>query len=180
MAAGNPAAASALRSRDLRAVDPAELRILRGLRTGDVIGDCQVTVDGKRQRSVISQAAMTEPLDWYTGPSPWGGPIAAPSTVVNLLYADLLAGLREAMGKHVGLFGAIEIRFLNGPAFLDRSYHVTGEIVALSQTPKTEVLWFDSHALDEAGRPVVDMRMMLRQMKQTSPLYAGEPATLSP
>ncbi len=179
-AAGNPAAASALRSRDLRAVDPAELRILRGLRTGDVIGDCQVTVDGKRQRSVISQAAMTEPLDWYTGPSPWGGPIAAPSTVVNLLYADLLAGLREAMGKHVGLFGAIEIRFLNGPAFLDHSYHVTGEIVALSQTPKTEVLWFDSHALDEAGRPVVDMRMMLRQMKQSSPLYAGEPATLSP
>jgi hypothetical protein len=179
-AAGNPAAVSALRSRDLRAVDPAELRILGSLRPGAAIGDCQVTVDGERQRSVISQGAMTEPLDWYTGSSPWGEPIAAPSTVVNLLYAELLAGLREAMGKHVGLFGAIEIRFLSGPVFLGRSYRVTGEIVALSQTPKTEVLWFDSRALADGDRPVAQMRMMLRQMKQSSPRYAGETTTLSP
>jgi acyl dehydratase len=177
-AAGNPAATSALRSRDLRPVDPAELRILAALRPGDAIGDCQVTVDGERQRSVVSQGFMTEPLDWYTGSSPWGGPIAAPSTVVNLLYADLLAGLRTTLGKHVGLFGAIEIRFLNGPVFLGRRYRVTGEVVALSQTPKTEVLWFDSQALDEAGRPVADMRMMLRQMKQSSPRYAETQPTL--
>ncbi len=179
-AAGNPAAVSALRGRDLRAVDPAQLRILGSLRPGDAIGDCQVTVGDQRQRSVISHGAMTEPLDWYTGSSPWGGPIAAPSTVVNLLYADLLAGLREAMGKHVGLFGAIEIRFLSGPVFLSRSYRVTGEIVALSQTPKTEVLWFGSRALDDGGRPVADMRMMLRQMKQSSPRYIGEAATRTP
>jgi hypothetical protein len=178
-AAGNPEAVSALRRRDLRAVDPAELRILAGLRPGDAIGDCQVTADGERQRSVIGQGAMTEPLPWYTGPSPWGGPIAAPSTVVNLLYADLLAGLRGAMGKHVGLFGAIEIRFTGGPVFLDRTYRVTGEIVAVSQTPKTEVLWFDSRALDGAGRPIAEMRMMLRQMKQSSPRYADGAATLS-
>jgi hypothetical protein len=178
--AGNPAAVSALRGRDLRPVDAAELRILGSLRPGDAIGDCRVTVDGERQRSVISQDAMTEPLDWYTGSSPWGGPIAAPSAVVNLLYADLLAGLREAMGKHVGLFGAIEIRFLAGPVFLGRRYRVTGEVVALSQTPKTEVLWFDSRAFDDTGRPIADMRMMLRQMKQSSPRYAGEAATLGP
>jgi hypothetical protein len=179
-AAGNPRQVSALRSRDLRAVDPAELRILRGLRPGDTIGDCQVKADGERQRSVIEQNAMTEPLAWYTGNSPWGGPIAAPSTVVSMLYADLLAGLRDTMGRHVGLFGAIEIRFPGGPVFLDRTYRVTGEIVAVSQTPKTEVLWFDSHAMDEAGRPTAEMRMMLRQMKQSSPLYADEAATLSP
>jgi hypothetical protein len=176
-AAGSPDVVSALRGRDLRAVDPAELRILASLRPGDPLGDCEVTVDGKRQQSVISQGAMTEPLDWYTSSSPWGGPIAAPSTVVNLLYADLLAGLREAMGKHVGLFGAIEIRFLCGPVFLGRGYRVTGEIVALSQTPKTEVLWFDSRALDDAGQTIADMRMMLRQMKQSSPRYADAQAT---
>lgn len=179
-AAGNPGEPSALRSRDLRPVDPAELRILRDLRPGETIGDCQVTVDGERQRSVIGQNAMTEPLAWYTGNSPWGGPIAAPSAVVNLLYADLLAGLRETMGRHVGLFGAIEIRFIGGPVFLDRTYRVTGEIVAVSQTPKTEVLWFDSHALDGAGRPIAEMRMMLRQMKESSPRYADEAASPRP
>jgi len=171
-AAGSPQEPSALYSRDLRPEDPAELRILKALRPGDVLGECRSAADGARQRAVIDGGAMTEPLDWYTGASPWGRPIAAPSAVVSLLYADLLRGIRDSMGEHVGLFGAIEIRFLVGPVFLDRGYRVTGEIVALSQTPKTEVMWFDSRALDENATVIAKMRMMLRQMKQSSPLYA--------
>jgi hypothetical protein len=171
-AAGSPQAQSALRSRDLRPVDSAELRILKALRAGDSLGDCRAAADGTRQRAIIDGGAMTEPLDWYTGPSPWGGPVASPSAVVNLLYSDLLRGIRDSMGEHVGLFGAIEIRFHAGPVFVDHAYRVTGEVVALSQTPKTEVLWFDSRALDDAGTLVAEMRMMLRQMKQSSPLYA--------
>ena len=120
---------------------------------------------------------MTEPLDWYSGESPWGGPIAAPSSVVSLLYSELLADARQAMGEHVGLFGAIEIRFCSGPVFLDREYRVTGTVAAVSQTPKTEVLWFDSRALDNEDQPVAEMRMMLRQMKQSSPLYADAEQT---
>jgi acyl dehydratase len=175
-AVGNPAAASALNGRDLRPADPAELRILTGLKAGDILGDFRAAVNGERQQSAIGQSAMTEPLDWYSGPSPWGGPIASPSGVVGLLYAELLAETKEAMGQHVGLFGAIEIRFRAGPVFLDRDYRVTGEVVAVSQTPKTEVLWFDSRALDERGEPVAEMRMMLRQMKQSSPLYRNSAA----
>lgn len=75
------------------------------------------------------------------------------------------------MGEHVGLFGAIEIRFRSGPVFTDGHYRVTGQVVALSQTPKTEVLWFDSRALDGAGTVVAEMRMMLRQLKQSSARY---------
>ncbi len=173
-AAGDPRAASALHERDLRPIDPAELRILKALKAGDVLGDLRAAVNGDRQRSVIEQQAMTEPLDWYRGPSPWGGPIASPSGVVGLLYTQLLADTKETMGEHVGLFGAIEIRFRAGPVFLDRDYRVTGEVAAVSQTPKTEVLWFDSRALDDRDQPVAQMRMMLRQMKQSSPLYRGE------
>ena len=173
-AAGDPRAASALHQRDLRPIDPAELRILKALKAGDVLGDLRAAVNGHRQRSVIEQQAMTEPLDWYRGPSPWGGPIASPSGVVGLLYTQLLAGTKETMGEHVGLFGAIEIRFRAGPVFLDRDYRVTGEVAAVSRTPKTEVLWFDSRALDDRDQPVAQMRMMLRQMKQSSPLYRGE------
>jgi hypothetical protein len=171
-ATGSPPVPSALRSRDLRPVDPAGLRILKALRPGDGLGEWHVQVDGERQQAVISQGAMTEPLDWYTGSSPWGGPIASPSAVVSLLYTDPVEGLREALGQHVGLFGAIEISFHAGPVFLDRTYRVTGEVTALSQTPKTEVLWFDSRAVDDVGTPVAEMRMMLRQMKQSSPLYS--------
>ncbi len=168
---GNPAEPSALHARDLRPVDPEQLRILRGLRPGAALGDLMVAPDGERQRQRIGQEGMTEPLDWYTGPSPWGGPIAAPSAVVDLLYRRLLDDAKLSMGEHVGLFGAIEIRFRSGPVFTDVRYRVTGEVVALSQTPKTEVLWFDSRALDADGQLVAEMRMMLRQLKQSSPRY---------
>jgi hypothetical protein len=171
---GNPAEPSALRSRDLRPADPAQLRILAGLRPGTVLGDVTAEPDGARQRKRIAEDAMTEPLDWYTGPSPWGGPIAAPSTVVDLLYRHLLDAVRGSMGNHVGLFGAIEIRFRSGPVFTDSRYRVTGEVVALSETPKTEVLWFDSRALDGDGTLVAEMRMMLRQLKQSSPRYQAD------
>jgi acyl dehydratase len=172
-AVGSPHAPSALHERDLRPVDPAELRILKALKAGDVLGDFRAAVNGERQRSVIGQGAMTEPLGWYSGRSPWGGPIASPSGLVGLLYTQLLDETKEAMGDHVGLFGAIEIRFRAGPVFLDRDYRVTGEVAAVSQTPKTEVLWFDSRALGDSDEPVAEMRMMLRQMKQSSPLYAS-------
>ena len=172
-AVGNPQAASALHERDLRPADPAGLKILQALKTGDVLGDLRVAVNSERQGSMINRGAMTEPLDWYSARSPWGGPIASPSGVVGLLYTQLLAETSKAMGEHVGLFGAIEIRFRAGPVFLDRDYRVTGEVAAVSQTPRTEVLWFDSRALDDHDEPVVEMRMMLRQMKQSSPRYDG-------
>jgi hypothetical protein len=168
---GHPAETSALRSRDMRPVDPAQLRILAGFKPGAVLGDVTLRPDGDRQRQRIERHGMTEPLDWYTGPSPWGGPIAAPSAVVDLLYARLLDNAKASMGDHVGLFGAIEIRFRSGPVLLDSRYRITGEVVAVSQTPKTEVLWFDSRAHDASGTLVADMRMMLRQLKQSSPLY---------
>ena len=168
---GQPAETSALRSRDMRPVDPAQLRILADFKPGAVLGDVTVRLDGERQRRRIEHQGMTEPLDWYTGPSPWGGAIAAPSAVVDLLYARLLDGAKASMGDHVGLFGAIEIRFWSGPVLLDNLYRVTGEVVAVSQTPKTEVMWFDSRAFDASGTRVADMRMMLRQLKQSSPRY---------
>jgi hypothetical protein len=173
---GDPAEPSALHARDLRAVDSAELRILRDLGPGAVLGDLTLEPDGERQRQRIDHGGMTEPLDWYTGPSPWGGPIAAPSAVVDLLYRRLLEDAKRSMGEHVGLFGAIEIRFRSGPVFTDARYRVTGEVVAVSHTPKTEVLWFDSRALGADGTLVAEMRMMLRQLKQSSPRYQGHEA----
>jgi hypothetical protein len=168
---GHPAEPTALFSRDMRPTDTSQLRILSALRPGDSLGDLHTSVNGASQRTIISEGGITEPLDWYTGPSPWGGPIASPSRVVSLLYRDLLAKPKQEMGPHVGLFGAIEIRFFSGPVLVDQAYRVTGEVVALTDSPKTEGLWYDSHATDDAGRPVADMRMYHRQLKASSPKY---------
>jgi hypothetical protein len=98
------------------------------------------------------------------GSTPCGSRQAATSRNAErpLMVTRLTAGMRPSA----------TIRFHAGPVFVDRAYRVTGEVVALSRTPKTEVLWFDSRALDDAGTLVAEMRMMLRQMKQSSPLYA--------
>ena len=71
----------------------------------------------------------------------------------------------------IGLFGAIEIRNVNGPMLLGRNYKLGGSILATGDSPKTEYYWFDSYADDEQGRRVAEMRMMLRFMKKSSALY---------
>lgn len=162
---------SALRTRDLRGGDPAELRILSALRPGMELGVEKVRLGPERQRERIARDLCSGPLDWYTGPSPWGGAIAAPSAAVELLWAAPTKALRAHTGRAVGLFGAIEVAHLAGPILLDATYTVTGQVTAVGQSPKTEYLWFDSHAADEQGRDIAAMRMLLRFMKASSPRY---------
>ena len=171
---GTPDTTSALFDRDLRPVDPSRLRLLKDVHPGDRLGPVEVPVNSERQRTALRERYLTEPLDWYGQVSPWGPAVASPSVTVDLLYSELLKPLKERLGPRVGLFGAIEIRYHAGPVFLDRSYTVSGEVVAVSETPKTEVFWYDSHAHDAEGRRVVSMRMMLRSLKASSPLYADQ------
>jgi hypothetical protein len=166
-------AASALRVRDLRPVAPERLRILAGLRPGASLGEWRQRLDGTRQLARYRAGAISDPLSWYAEASPWGGPIATVSTAVELLWGVPMAGLRGALGEAVGLFGAIEVAHHAGPLMLGSRYRVTAEIVALSESPKTEVLWFDSTAWSDAGL-VASQRMMLRFMKASSPLYTEE------
>jgi hypothetical protein len=170
---GDPGVPSAVFARDLRPADPGSLRILAAFRPGESLGTLRLNPDAERQRDIVDRGQLTEPLPWYREDSPWGGPIAAPSTIVSLLYSEILTPVKEKMGQRVGLFGAIEVRFSHGPVFLDETYDVSGEIVALSETPKTEVLWFDSWA-EAGGQRVATMRMMLRSMKAASPQHYPE------
>ncbi len=159
---------------DLRQSPPEELRILAGLRPGARLAPRTFTVDPEAQRERIEQSAMTEPLPWYTGPSPWGPPIVPPSSIVQLIRNG-----RDDFGPNiadaVGLFSAIELRFGAGPLRCGTTYQVSGEVVAVGASPKTEYVWYDSRATDDAGAVVVSMRMQLRWMKASSPLY--QPAT---
>ena len=114
-------------------------------------------------------AVCTEPLPWYTGASPWGGPIANPGQIVHLMFH---ARQPRGAGRIVGLFGAIEVNQINGPVFIDREYEVAGKVVALGVTPKTEYVWYETVARDPAsGNDVASMLMMLRFMKASSPLW---------
>ena len=74
----------------------------------------------------------------------------------------------------MGLFGAIELCNLAGPAFVDREYLATGEVLAVGETPKSEYYWYESQLHDpQGGEAVMSMIMMLRFMKRSSELWAA-------
>lgn len=166
---GTIAEPTALLRRPLDRFEPGELRILNGITAGREFDPVEVTIDIERQRQRM--AVITEPLDWYVGDSPWGGPIAMPTSMVQALYAKSVATLRGQMGGAVGLFGAIELRNINGPVRVGTPYTVTGHVVAVGQSPKTEYMWFETGMDDAAGTRIAEMRMLLRWMKASSSLY---------
>lgn len=166
---GDPDEPSALLQIDTSRFDAGELRILADVKPGDVIPGAEVAMPSDHQQERLD--VITEPLEWYDGSSPWGGPVASPATVVHYLYGHPARVIGSKAGQAVGLFGAIEIRHKSGPLVLDETYRVGGEIVAVGSSPKTEYVWFESHADTADGRRVAEMRMQLRWMKASSPLY---------
>lgn len=168
---GDPGEPSALLQIDLSRFETGELRILEGIAAGDAIPQAEVAMPSEHQRERLH--VITEPLEWYSDTSPWGGPVASPATVVHYLYGYPARVVGRKAGRAVGLFGAIEVRHVNGPLVLDETYRVGGEIVAVGESPKTEYVWFESYADAPDGRRVAEMRMQLRWMKASSPLYAA-------
>jgi hypothetical protein len=168
---GEPGEPTALRQLDLTRFEPGTLRILDGMNPGDAIAVAEVSMPAEVQTSRMD--VITEPLDWYVGSSPWGGPIASPATVAHFLYAHPARVVGRNAGRAVGLFGAIEVRHVNGPLVLDETYRVGGEVVAVGESPKTEYVWFESYADRMDGVRIAEMRMQLRWMKASSPLYSG-------
>jgi hypothetical protein len=168
--AGTPEEPTALLRRPLDRFESGDLRILKALKAGDRFEDCEVRLPPQAQAERME--VITEPMEWYVKPSPWGGPIVTPAAMVQLLYQKPVATLRGKLGAAVGLFGAIELRNINGPVFVDRPYRASGHVVAVGQSPKTEYMWFES-ALDEGDKRIAEMRMLLRFMKASSPLYQG-------
>ncbi len=167
---GVPAEPSMLRRKMAEPREAGELRILEALSVGQHLG---TSVERLPMAALASRLEVcTEPLPWYSGASPWGGPIANPSAIVTLMFN---ARQPRGAGRIVGLFGAIEINHINGPVFVDRDYEVRGTVHALGTTPKTEYVWYETIASEPGGgNDVASMLMMLRFMKASSPLW--EPA----
>ncbi len=166
---GAPGVPTALLARPLERFEPGELRILAGVQKGHRFEPVQVACTAEDQERRL--AVTTEPMDWYRGEgSPWGAPPVMVAPLVQMLYAKSVAQVRGGFGA-VGLFGAIEIRNVNGPALVGEAYTCRGEVIAVGQSPKTEYLWFETGLDDAGGKRVAEMRMLLRFMKASSSLY---------
>jgi hypothetical protein len=166
---GVPAEPSLLRRKLAEPREEGERRILARVSPGAEIEPVRTTLTAETSKPRL--AVVTEPSDWYTGPSPWGGAIVNPGLLVHLMVAaQRNMGLP---GGAVGLYGAIEIHHINGPAFAGKEYEINARILQLGTTPKTEYLWFETLMTDPVGRkPVAEMLMMLRFMKASSSLWS--------
>jgi hypothetical protein len=167
-AVGDPGVPTAL-SKRVASRDADGLRILAALDDGDVMAESGVSYSQRAQDDWLT--VITERLPCYQGSSPWGGAVVPPAGMVSVLYNDPVAALRDKIGRAIGLFGAIELRNVNGPVLVETPYRVRGHVLALGQSPKTEYFWFNSELDDESGRRVAEMTMLLRFMKASSPLY---------
>ncbi|MBA4180873.1 MAG: hypothetical protein C0506_09820, partial [Anaerolinea sp.] len=166
---GNPSEPTALLRRPLDRFDAGELRLLAGVEAGRKFDQVDVRLGAEAQAERLGR--ITENLPWYSQPSPWGGSIATPAAMVQLLYAKSVQTLRGNLGPAVGLFGAIELRNINGPVQVETDYVVNGHVVAVGQSPKTEYMWFETQMDDLSGKRVAEMRMLLRWMKASSSRY---------
>jgi len=169
-AVGESREPSALLARDLGRFPPGELRILADASVADPFPEVEVSVTQEEMDRRLE--VTTDPLPWYRGDSPWGGAVATTANLVTAMMQPCYAYLQGRRDAGViGLFGAIELRNINGPVLVGKPYRAGGHLINLGQTPKTEYLWFEAYMDDQAVRRTAEMRMMLRFMKASSPAY---------
>lgn len=102
---------------------------------------------------------ITEPCDWYSADqgaaSPWGRPIIPTEMISVLLGSTMDQAQFRGKGPAVGLFAGQEIRRIAGPLFVDHPYLLEREIVALSESARTESVWVKTRILDGVTRQLV-------------------------
>src|SRR4029077_11869793 len=83
--------------------------------------------------------------------SPWGRPII-PLEMISVLaeYTSRRARF-PVKGPAGGLFADQEIRLLDGPLFVGEDYLIRREIVALSESRRTESYWVRTRIFDADG-----------------------------
>jgi hypothetical protein len=127
---------------------------------------------------------ITEPCHWYTEAggvdSPWGRPVI-PMEMISVLLGSTSeqAGFR-GRGPVVGLFAGQEIRLIKGPLFAGQPYELEREIVALSESARTESVWVRTTVRDgQTGERVAEMILNSATMKASYPGYEAEAASLA-
>jgi hypothetical protein len=118
-------------------------------------------------------AKITEPSPWYHDPSssPWGRAVI-PMEMISVLaeYTGHQARF-PVKGPVVGLFADQEIRLIDGPLFVGEDYVLRREIVALSESKRTESYWTRTRIFDATGTRIIAEMLLNHAVLKES--YAG-------
>jgi hypothetical protein len=101
---------------------------------------------------------ITEMHPYYTvegaASSPWSKP-AIPVEMISVLANYKNESGFRTRGPAVGLFAGQEIRMINGPLLVNHPYQIEREIIALSESRRTESNWVRSSIYDKETRELV-------------------------
>jgi len=126
---------------------------------------------------------ITEPSPWYTreggAASPWGRAIIPIEMISVLLGSSSAQSGFRSRGPAVGLFAGQQIRLIQGPLFVDHPYELEREIVALSESARTESAWIRTRVYDGLSRTLVaEMILNSAVLKASYAAYDREALTL--
>jgi hypothetical protein len=119
---------------------------------------------------------ITEPSPWYTpeggASSPWGRAII-PIEMISVLLGSTI-DKAEFRGRRpaVGLFAGQQIRLVKGPLFVGQAYDLEREIIALSESARTESCWMRTQVFEAGTRTLVaEMILNSATLKASYPNY---------
>jgi len=161
--------------------DPGALYIVDRLEVGMTAGapvDTSIdfdSVNGLLYPFTLAQklGKITESSSWYLpgGDSPWDRPILPTEMISVLAHKD--GGGFPVRGPSIGLFVDLEVRYVDGPVFVDTPYRVDHRIVAIGQSRRVESYWTESRLVDaDTGRHVATVLLHQGVFKDS---YAGYP-----
>jgi hypothetical protein len=187
---GEPTDPTEIEQRIAKLRPPTQLVIYRDLRVGQKgtlvehvrMGFDQHMGDSYPFTLADKLKVITEPCAWYTAEgaarSPWGRPIL-PREMISVLLGSTGQPSLRGRGPAVGLFAGQEVRLIRGPLFVDQPYELEREIIALSESPRTESAWIRTRVFDAGTRtPVAEMILNHAVMKASYAAYDREAAEL--
>lgn len=146
---------------------PGALRILGDYAPGDEMFDIPMRVEPARLEDMLTR--ITEPHHRYAQDH-----VLPPSLMVNLT-GQVRPHIFARLGKSVGLFGALELRFYRGTLHAGVTYIGRTKLLKFVESPKAEGVWYDVVVQDPvSGVDLACIRYLLRFMKASSPLWADQ------
>ena len=120
---------------------------------------------------------ITERSSWYRsdGDSPWGRPIV-PTEMISVIAHRSNVHF-PVRGPAIGLFIDLEVRFVDGPVFVDQPYLVEHTVVGLGQSKRVESYWTET-TITDADTGVHAATVLLHQgvFKASFADYPADPA----
>jgi hypothetical protein len=148
------------------AATSGSLRILADVKVGDTQRDMPVCLP--HEQLLQGLASVSERLPIYDKKG-----VLPPSHIVRLAYISRAQVMERQKLPAVGLFGALQVQQDRGALLAGVGYLAHSRILKLTESPRTENVWYDVFFDDPSGVQAGSMRFCLRYLKASSPLWAG-------